>query len=103
MEISAKTGTIFKTTNCEVKIVQKPVGLFEVGQPLHENAITTWVTITLTEGKFHQVRKMVAAVHHKCIRLIRTSIEDIKLGDMQPGEVLEITEQLFFSKLHLIE
>jgi 23S rRNA pseudouridine2457 synthase len=103
MEISAKTGAIFKTTPCEVKIVQKLEGLFEVGQPLHENAITTWVTIILTEGKFHQVRKMVAAVHHKCIRLIRTSIEDIKLGDMQPGEVLEITEQLFFSKLHLIE
>ena len=97
MEISAKT------TPCEVNIVQKPVGLFEVGQPLHENAITTWVTITLTEGKFHQVRKMVAAVHHKCIRLIRTSIEDINLGNMHPGEVLEITEQLFFSKLHLNE
>jgi 23S rRNA pseudouridine2457 synthase len=55
----------------------------------------------LTEGKFHQVRKMVAAVHHKCIRLIRTSIEDIQVKDLSPGEVKEVEEQYFFEKLKL--
>jgi 23S rRNA pseudouridine2457 synthase len=99
--ISAKTGTNFTTTPCEVKIVQKPVDLYEVGKPLHENVITTWLTVTLTEGKFHQVRKMVAAVNHKCIRLIRVSIEDLQLANMQPGEVLEIDEATFFEKLKL--
>jgi 23S rRNA pseudouridine2457 synthase len=103
IEISAKTGTSFTTTPCEVQIVHKPLGLFEVGQPLHENVITTWINITLTEGKFHQVRKMVAAVNHKCIRLIRVAIEDIQLGNMQPGEVLEISEEQFFKNLHLNE
>lgn len=44
---------------------------------------------------------MVASVHHKCIRLIRIAIEDIQLGNMQPGEVIEITEEEFFNKLHL--
>jgi 23S rRNA pseudouridine2457 synthase len=44
---------------------------------------------------------MVAAVNHKCIRLIRTSIEDIELGMMQPGDVKEISETQFFEKLHL--
>lgn len=101
IDISAKTGAIFKTTPCEVAIVQKPVGLFEMGKPLHENVKTTWITVTLTEGKFHQVRKMVAAVQHKCIRLIRIAIEEITLGDMQPGEVVEISEDQFFEKLHL--
>jgi 23S rRNA pseudouridine2457 synthase len=99
--ISAKTGTNFTTTPCKVKIVQKPIDLFEVGKPLHENVITTWLTITLTEGKFHQVRKMVAAVNHKCIRLIRISIEDVQLASMQPGEVIEIEEATFFEKLKL--
>jgi 23S rRNA pseudouridine2457 synthase len=84
-----------------VEIVEKPMGLYAIGKPLHENVITTWVTISLTEGKFHQVRKMVASVHHKCIRLIRIAIEDIQLGNMQPGEVIEITEEEFFNKLHL--
>ena len=101
IEISAKTGTSFRTTPCEVNIVKKPLGLFEAGKPLHENVVTTWLTITLTEGKFHQVRKMVAAVNHKCIRLIRTSIEEIHLGNIQPGEVLEIDEFSFFEKLKL--
>jgi 23S rRNA pseudouridine2457 synthase len=101
IEISAKTGTRFTTTPCEVQIVDKPKGLFEVGQPLHENVASTWIIITLTEGKFHQVRKMVAAVHHKCIRLIRIAIEDIQLGNMQPGEVVEISEMDFFEKLKL--
>ena len=101
IEISAKTGTSFRTTPCEVKIVDKPINLFDAGKPLHKNVITTWLTITLTEGKFHQVRKMVAAVNHKCIRLIRISIEDVKLGSMLPGAVVEIEEATFFEKLKL--
>ncbi len=101
IEISAKTGTSFKTTACEVNIVEKPEGLFEIGKPLHENVITTWLTITLTEGKFHQVRKMVAAVNHKCLRLIRISIENIELGKMHFGEVIEVNESYFFNKLCL--
>jgi 23S rRNA pseudouridine2457 synthase len=44
---------------------------------------------------------MVAAVHHKCLRLIRVSIEDLLLGTMQPGEVVEVDEQYFFKKLKL--
>lgn len=101
IEISAKNSTSFSTTPCEVSIVQKPKGLFEMGKPLHENVLTTWVSITLTEGKFHQVRKMVAAVNHKCIRLIRIAIEEVQLGQMQPGEVKEIEEEIFFHDLKL--
>ena len=44
---------------------------------------------------------MVAAVNHKCIRLIRVAIEDIELGNMQPGEVIEMKEADFFKKLKL--
>lgn len=99
--ISAPNGTQFITTPCMVKLVNKPANLFEVGKPLHENVKTSWLQITLTEGKFHQVRKMVAAVNHKCIRLIRTEIENISIGNMQPGEVIEMGEPTFFSLLKL--
>lgn len=101
LAISAINGTSFITTACDVELVQKPHDLFEVGKPLHENVISSWLLISLTEGKFHQVRKMVAAVNHKCIRLIRISIEDLLLGSMQPGEVLEVDEQFFFDQLKL--
>jgi 23S rRNA pseudouridine2457 synthase len=101
IEISAKNGSSFKTTPCEVGIVNQPEWLNEVGNPLHENVVTTWITISLTEGKFHQVRKMVAAVNHKCLRLIRVSIENIALETMQPGQVNEVTEEFFFKSLKI--
>ena len=99
--ISGKMGTDFITSPCAVNIVEQPKNLFDVGIPLHENVSTTWITVTLTEGKFHQVRKMVAAVNHRCIRLIRISIEQIELGKMQPGEVVEVNESFFFKNLNL--
>ena len=63
--------------------------------------LNTWLQITLTEGKFHQVRKMVAAIHHRCKRLIRLSIENTVLDDLLPGEVREIGETEFFEKLKI--
>jgi 23S rRNA pseudouridine2457 synthase len=69
--------------------------------PVHQNVVTSWLLISLTEGKFHQVRKMVAAVHHKCIRLIRVSIENIYLGDLPAGQVRELEEADFFKLLDL--
>ena len=100
-EISATDGQIFKTTPCIVKHIDTPINLAAVEKPLHENVQSSWLEIILTEGRFHQVRKMVAAVHHKCIRLIRTSIEDISIGSMQPGEVIELNENDFFRLLKL--
>ncbi len=59
----------------------------------------TWLLITLTEGKFHQVRKMVLAVNHRCLRLVRISIENLMLENLKPGSVKEIEEKDFFEKL----
>ena len=51
---------------------------------------TSWISITLTEGKFRQVRKMTAAVGFPTLRLVRVRIGDILLENMRPGEVQEI-------------
>lgn len=56
----------------------------------------TWMLMTLTEGKFHQVRKMCMAISRRCLRLIRVSIGNLKLGDLEPGKVRELDEQEFF-------
>ncbi len=56
----------------------------------------TWLLMTLTEGKFHQVRKMCLAINRRCLRLIRISIEELKLGDLKPGCVKELNEKDFF-------
>ncbi|MFB9862208.1 pseudouridine synthase [Rufibacter immobilis] len=53
---------------------------------------TSWVSITLTEGKNRQVRKMTAAVGFPTLRLIRVRIGNIHLGTMPSGEVLEVAQ-----------
>jgi 23S rRNA pseudouridine2457 synthase len=101
IEISASNGEKYLTNPCLVKLVNMPSYISDAETPLHPNAENSWLEISLTEGKFHQVRKMVAAVHHKCIRLIRTSIENMDIKDLLPGEVREVDEQFFFEKLKL--
>ncbi len=48
---------------------------------------TSWVSVTLTEGKFRQVRKMTSAVGYPTLRLVRVRIGGILLGNLQVGEV----------------
>ncbi len=99
--IKIQEGKTYLSHPCEVKIVDKPEKLFSSGYEMRQDVPHTWLEITLTEGKFHQVRKMVAAIHHRCKRLIRISIEDIHLDNLNPGEVREMSEADFFQKLHL--
>ena len=53
---------------------------------------TSWVSITLTEGKNRQVRKMTAAVGFPTLRLIRVRVGAIKLAGLLPGEVKEVPQ-----------
>jgi 23S rRNA pseudouridine2457 synthase len=41
-----------------------------------------WVSLRLREGKYHQVRKMTAAVGHPTLRLIRVAIGGLRLADV---------------------
>jgi 23S rRNA pseudouridine2457 synthase len=59
----------------------------------------TWLMITLNEGKYRQVRKMVLAVRHRCLRLIRVSISGLQLGELKPGEIRELTRENFYDLL----
>jgi 23S rRNA pseudouridine2457 synthase len=51
---------------------------------------TSWISLTLTEGKNRQVRKMTARAGFPTLRLIRYRIENITVEGMQPGEMREI-------------
>ena len=50
---------------------------------------TSWVSITLREGKYRQVRKMTAVVGFATLRLIRVRIGEITLDKMRPGDVIK--------------
>lgn len=55
-----------------------------------KHPVTSWIELTITEGKNRQVRRMTAAVGHPTLRLIRYAIENNSIGGMNPGEVKEI-------------
>ena len=101
VSIRVKGGGDYITNTCKVEIVEDPSVYINFENEKKEYNVSSWLLMTLTEGKFHQVRKMVAAVNHQCKRLIRVAIEDIVLGNLPPGEVKEMEEVAFFSKLKI--
>lgn len=97
--IKIKNGETYLAKPSDIKIIADPTLLYPYATDPRGRFPHTWLLITLTEGKFRQVRKMVMAVKHRCVRLIRLNISNIVLGDLQPGQVKEITENEFFSLL----
>jgi 23S rRNA pseudouridine2457 synthase len=53
---------------------------------------TSWVSITLTEGKFRQVRKMTSAVGFPTLRLVRVRIGSIYLSQLASSQVIEVNQ-----------
>ncbi len=101
VNIIIKGNELYTTPPCDVNIVPRPEWVSAGRYDLRADIPHTWITMTLTEGKFHQVRKMVGVVRHRCQRLIRISIEDMLLGDLQPGCVKEFEEAEFFKLLNI--
>lgn len=52
---------------------------------------TSWIELTLTEGKNRQIRRMTAAVGYPTLRLLRIAIDRITLDGLVPGQWRELT------------
>jgi 23S rRNA pseudouridine2457 synthase len=62
---------------------------------------TSWIQLTLIEGKNRQVRKMTASVGIPTLRLIRTGIEKIDIGDFRESELKEYNKADIFKMLNI--
>ena len=83
----------YRTKPCKAEIATEPDWLWPRNPPVRfrANIPTSWVQLTLIEGKNRQVRHMTAAVGFPTLRLIRVKIGNITLGDLQPGQWRQIT------------
>ncbi len=91
VEIGFK-GVKYITKLCKAHLLNEPADFPLRTQKIRDDrhGPTSWISITVREGKFRQVRKMASAVGFPVLRLIRVRIGNIKL-DLKSGEVVEVS------------
>jgi len=92
VEITVKKEP-YTTTPCQAKLLEAPEFL---GDSKHvrddRHGPTSWLSITLNEGKFRQVRKMTAAVGFPTLRLVRVRVASTTLMGLSAGKVEEVDQ-----------
>lgn len=83
------SGSEYLTKPCKTFILENISNITERFVREERHGSTSWISITLTEGKFRQVRKMTAKVGFPTLRLVRVRIGDYTLGAMKSGDVKE--------------
>lgn len=79
----------YTTKPCKVFKLKKAPDFPERAKKIRDerHGKTSWISITISEGKFRQVRKMTAKVGFPTLRLVRIRIGNIGLDDLKMGEV----------------
>ena len=75
------------TRPAQVEMLHPAPALWERDPPvrLRKTVPDAWLSVTITEGRNRQVRRMTAAVGLPTLRLVRVAIGDTHLGDLAPG------------------
>ena len=84
-------GKKYLTRPCQASLINAPTNLSIENRHIRDerHGPVSWASITLTEGKFRQVRKMTSAVGFPTLRLIRVRIGNVHLKKSK-GEVIEV-------------
>ena len=82
------------TKPCNAFRLETPPEFPERGKRIRDerHGPTSWASVTLTEGKFRQVKKMTAAVGFPTLRLVRVRIGEETLGNLKVGEVIRVDQ-----------
>jgi 23S rRNA pseudouridine2457 synthase len=86
-------GKTYTTKPCKAFKLETPPDVPERSKKIRDarHGPTSWVSITLNEGKFRQVRKMTAAVGYPTLRLVRVRVGGITIAQMKAGDVIEVS------------
>lgn len=90
--VHLKDGKTLPATALMVEETNLPIDLWQREPPIRErkSVTTSWLMLTIYEGKNRQVRRMTAQVGLPCLRLIRWSVAGFELGDLAVGEFVRI-------------
>lgn len=93
IEITQKDRESYITKPCKAHVLKQNPNFPERAKKIRDDrhGPTQWMSITITEGKFRQVRKMTAHVGYPTLRLVRVRIGTINLKGLQMGETKEIS------------
>jgi 23S rRNA pseudouridine2457 synthase len=81
----------YRTKPANVEVIEEPI--FPERVPpirFRKNIPTSWLNISITEGKNRQVRKMTASVDLPTLRLIRYAIGKLNLDVLQSQQIIEL-------------
>lgn len=84
----------FVTQPCVARVIAEPAHLWPRNPPIRFrlSVPTSWIALTIREGKNRQVRRMTAKVGLPTLRLIRVQIGPWSLEGLQPGEWRESSD-----------
>lgn len=93
----------YRTLPARAQIIVEPEELTERVPPVRyrKEIPTSWLALSLQEGKNRQVRRMTAAVGFPTLRLVRAGIESLQINGMQSGEVRELQAETLYSLLKI--
>lgn len=85
-------GKPYRTLPAQACLLAQVPELPERNPPIRYRAQipTSWISLTLNEGKNRQVRRMTAAVGFPTLRLVRWRIGSHTLQGMQPGDYVQV-------------